>query len=286
MPGRRGHLAILPAMNADARPLNYRHAYHAGNFADVFKHAVLVALLQSFKAKPTPFCYLDTHAGRGLYDLDGEQARRTGEADTGILRLLDVPDLPPPLRDYVDLVRAFNRQRGEDGIRLYPGSPLFADLLLREQDRAVLCELQPDEARELRRLFRHRDAFHVHQRDGYEALRGLLPPTERRGLVLIDPPFEAQEGEFRHIEQALENALSRWPTGRYAVWYPIKLREHVAPFHRWLKRHCADKLLLAEYMLHPGHSALRLNGCGLAVINPPWQFERTLDAITSALEKL
>lgn len=270
-------------MKTPARPLNYRHAYHAGNFADVFKHAALIALLESFKAKPTPFCYLDTHAGRGIYDLGGEQALKTREADEGIRRLLALPDLPASLRTYVDRVRALNRQNGEQGIRHYPGSPLFADFLLREHDRAVLCELQADEARALRSLFRDRKSFQVHQRDGYEALPALLPPREKRGLVLIDPPFEAQKDEFRLIQKALDAALARWPTGRYAVWYPIKLRQDIRPFHRWLKQRCSGKALIADFLLQPDNSGLRLNGCGLAIINPPWQFEHTLDEMLTVL---
>lgn len=270
-------------MSTAPRPMNYRHAYHAGNFADVFKHAALVALLETFKSKPAPLCYFDTHAGRGSYDLGGEEALKTGEAADGIRRLLDVANLPACVRQYVDLVRSLNEQDDGGALSRYPGSPLLADLLLREHDRAILCELQADEAHALRKLFRHRDTFHVHQRDGYEALRGLLPPMEKRGLVLIDPPFEAQEGEFRHIEAALEHALSRWPTGRFAVWYPIKLRQHIVPFHRWLKRHAPGRALVAELLLHPDNSALRLNGCGLAIINPPWQFERVLEEILDVL---
>lgn len=270
-------------MSTAPRPMNYRHAYHAGNFADVFKHTALVALLETFKSKPTPFCYLDTHAGRGSYDLGGEEALKTGEAADGIQRLLGATNLPASVRRYVELVRSLNEQDDPNTLSRYPGSPLLADLMLRENDRAILCELQADEAHALRTLFRHRHTFHVHQRDGYEALRGLLPPMEKRGLVLIDPPFEAQEGEFRHIETALEHALTRWPTGRYAAWYPIKLRHHITPFHRWLKRHASGKALVAEFLLHPDNSGLRLNGCGLAIINPPWQFELTLEEILDAL---
>lgn len=266
-------------------PMNYRHVYHAGNFADVFKHAALVALLETFKSKSTPFCYVDTHSGRGVYDLGGDEARKTGEAANGIQRLLAATHLPPPVRQYVELVRSLNKLDGESRIRRYPGSPLIAEFLLREQDRAILCELQPDEASALRAQCRHHDAFHVHQRDGYETLHALLPPREKRGLVLIDPPFEAQEGEFRHIETALEQALARWPTGRYAVWYPIKLRQHITPFHRWLKKHMPGKVLIAEFMLHPDNTDLRLNGCGLAIINPPWQFEQILEVILDTLCK-
>lgn len=263
--------------------MNYRHAYHAGNFADVFKHAALIALLESLKAKPAPFCYLDTHAGRGVYDLGGTQALKTREATDGVLRLLATPDAPASLRRYVDLVRSLGRSDDESGGVRYPGSPLIADALLREHDRALLCELQPDEAQVLRALFHHRKSFQVHERDGYEALRALLPPAEKRGLVLIDPPFEAQKDEFRVIQSALDDALARWPNGRYAVWYPIKLGRDIQPFHRWLKRHCPGKWLIGEFLLHPDNTDLRLNGCGLALINPPWQFERTLESLLDTL---
>lgn len=265
------------------QPMNYRHAYHAGNFADVFKHAALIELLESFKAKPTPFCYLDTHAGRGVYELGGEQARKTGEAADGVLRLLAAPDVPAPLHAYVDLVRSMAGQHDVTGGLRYPGSPLVADALLRDQDGAVLCELQPEEAGALRALFARRKSFHVHQRDGYEALRALLPPKERRGLVLIDPPFENRKDEFRIIRSALEDALTRWPTGRYAVWYPIKLGRDIQPFRRWLQRRCPGQWLVGEFLIHPDNTDLRLNGCGLALINPPWRFEHALDDMLTAL---
>ena len=265
------------------QPMNYRHAYHAGNFADVVKHAALVGLLEAFKQKQTPFCYVDTHAGRGVYDLGGEEASRTREAASGVLRLLAEPRLPATLHIYANLVRSLDEHGGEREIRRYPGSPLIANLLMREQDRAVLCELHPVEASALRNLFQRHANVHVHERDGYEALRALLPPKEKRGLVLIDPPFEAQEGEFLRIQTALDSALARWPTGCYVVWYPIKLRQQVEPFRRWLKHRHLDKALTAELLLHPDNSSLRLNGCGLAIINPPWRFERTLRDILDAL---
>lgn len=273
------------AMATPVRPMNYRHAYHAGNFADVFKHAVLVELLASFLAKPAPMCYFDTHAGRGLYDLESDQATRTNEAAQGVLQLARATRLPPPLRTYLDLVRSINADVAAEGIRHYPGSPLIAGNLLRAQDRAILCELQDGEARSLATLFRDRASFHVHHRDGYEALRALLPPREKRGLVLIDPPFEAQEAEFGQIEVALDEALKRWPTGRYAVWYPIKLRRHIEPFHRWLRQRLPGKVLVAEFLLHPDNTGLRLNGCGLALVNPPWRIEIAIEAILEALRQ-
>ncbi|HEX7340239.1 MAG TPA: 23S rRNA (adenine(2030)-N(6))-methyltransferase RlmJ, partial [Rhodanobacteraceae bacterium] len=267
------------------RPMNYRHAFHAGNFADVFKHAVLIELLCALRAKSTPFCYFDTHAGRGCYDLAGEAARKTDEAADGVLRLLDLASPPPALAAYVEQVRAFaNDSAAPDG-RPYPGSPLLARQLLRDNDSAVLCELQEAEAQALHRLVHADKRFHVHRRDGYEALPALLPPREKRGLVLIDPPFEAQADEFRLIESALEQAMARWPTGRYAVWYPIKRGADVQPFRRWLGNHAAGNSLVGEFFIHPDNSALRLNGCGMALINPPWHMEDKLAGILTAMRQ-
>ena len=259
--------------------MNYRHAFHAGNAADVLKHTVLVGLLQALKAKPAPFCYVETHAGRGRYDLDGAQARKTAEAAGGIGRLRGAVGLPPLLLDYLKLA-------GADGAGIYPGSPLLASRLLRHADSAQLCELHADEAAALRRLLRGDRRLHVHQRDGYAALKALLPPREKRGLVLVDPPFEAQEAEFRLIEAALDTALQRWPTGIYAVWYPIKLGRQVQPFHRWLRGCGGKRVLAAELLLHPDDSPLRLNGSGVAIINAPWRFEELLRGVMPTLAQL
>jgi 23S rRNA (adenine2030-N6)-methyltransferase len=262
--------------------MNYRHAFHAGNFADVFKHTLLIGLLEALRAKPAAFCYVDTHAGRGLYDLRGEQAVRTREAADGVQRLLAAGELPAALRDYLDRIRAINPE-GE--IAHYPGSPLLARALLREQDRAILCELQEDEAVAMRTAL-HGDArCAIHHRDGYAALKALLPPPQKRGLVLIDPPFEAQAGEYAAIEKALEAAFRRWPNAIYAVWYPIKRREAIAPFHRWLRGVHAE-VLVAELLIRPDHSPLRLNGCGAAIVNPPWQFDRAVEAWLPTAQRL
>lgn len=259
--------------------MNYRHAFHAGNFADVLKHCVLIGLLDALKVKPAPFCYIDTHAGRGRYNLSGSEAQKTGEAEHGVARLRGVVDLPPLLRQYLQLVDA-------DGADIYPGSPLLAARLLREQDTAHLCETQDEEVDGLRALLRNDARMHAHHRDGYAALKGLLPPHEKRGLVLIDPPYEAQEGEFRRICDALQIALGRWPTGMYAVWYPIKLGQHLQPFQRWLLNCGARRVLIAELRLQADESPLRLNGAGMALINPPWRFADTLQANLPTLARL
>ena len=264
--------------------MNYRHAFHAGNFADVFKHTILIGLLESLKAKQTPFCYIDTHAGAGRYDLQGEQARKTREHEEGVTRLLGATRLGSHTHIYLNLVRALNAKATHE-LSEYPGSPLIASLLLREQDRAMLCELQEDEAAKLKQLFAGDARIGVHLRDGYTALPALVPPKERRGLVLIDPPFEAQEDEFRAIETAFADAYARWPTGIYAIWYPIKLRQQTFPFHRWFARKKIPKVLCAELLLHPDNSALRLNGCGMIIVNPPWKFDHQLAELLPSLRQ-
>ena len=262
--------------------MNYRHAFHAGNFADVVKHVALVALLEALKQKDAPYTYFESHAGAGRYDLHAEEARRTGEHRDGVSRLLAATRLPAVLHVYLNLVRSLAPPI--DGtLAAYPGSPLIASLLSRPEDRLVLCELQEEETNSLRRLFQGDRRVSIHRRDGYEALGAVLPPTPRRGLALIDPPFEAQQLEFDAIAEALERAHARWKTGVYAIWYPIKLRQHVAPFHRFLRSSGFSKVLVAELCVHPDNSALRLNGCGVAIVNAPYRIDRTLDEALRAL---
>jgi 23S rRNA (adenine2030-N6)-methyltransferase len=273
--------------------MNYRHAYHAGNFADVLKHSVLFALVQSLQSKETPFALIDTHAGSGCYALDSEEAGKTGEYRDGINRLL-FPDLkkgdasartlPPLLRHWLDAILAL--PGNEHGLKLYPGSPLQAARAMRSTDSAHLCELHPEEATLLRELFRHDERVHVHHRNGYEALKALLPPKEKRGLVLIDPPYEAQEAEYRPIEAALKMALQRWPTGIYAIWYPIKLRSQVQPFLRGLQHSGARRVLRAELLVHPDDSPLRLNGSGMVILNAPWNLDQVLREPLQAMARL
>ncbi|MGH8160232.1 MAG: 23S rRNA (adenine(2030)-N(6))-methyltransferase RlmJ [Rhodanobacter sp.] len=254
--------------------MNYRHAYHAGNFADVLKHTVLLALIEAIQAKPTSFCYIDTHAGSGNYALDGFEAKKTGEHKGGITRLHPAEKVSPLLQRWRASI--LGSEDNQQGLKHYPGSPLQVARLLRPDDSAQLCELHTDEAAKLRELFRGNPHVHVHQRDGYEALKALLPPKEKRGLVLIDPPYEAQDAEYKLIDKALKEALQRWPTGVYAVWYPIKLRSQVQPFLRGLQRSGAKRVLRAELLVHPDDSPLRLNGSGMVILNAPWNLDDVL----------
>jgi len=263
--------------------MNYRHAFHAGNFADVFKHAVLLALLDALTVKDKPLCYLDTHAGAGTYALDEARAEKTGEWRDGIGRVFAAKQVPEPLQRYARAIRAFNP---DGALRIYPGSPALAAHALRKGDRLVLCETQDEEAAALREHLHADKRAHVHQRDGYAAMNALLPPAERRGLVLVDPPFEQQAEEFRVIETALQAAHARWPTGVYAVWYPIKKRALVMPFQRWLAAREWRDVVMAELLVQADDSPLRLNGCGIVIVNAPWQFDATLAKLLPALKEL
>jgi len=266
--------------------MNYRHAFHAGNFADVFKHAILIELIEALTRKPAPLCYFDTHARAGRYDLRGGEATKTREFADGVSRLAAIDGPPVRLQTYLDVLWSLNPGESLTDLGCYPGSPLIAARLLRPNDRAILCELQPDEALRLKTLFASDARVGVHVRDGYAALGALVPPKERRGLVLIDPPFEAQDAEFRAIEAALTRALARWRAGTYAIWYPIKQREQTRPFHRWFVTQKVRKTLVAELLRQDDDSPLRLNGCGMVIVNPPWKFDQQLRQLLPLLHRL
>jgi 23S rRNA (adenine2030-N6)-methyltransferase len=264
--------------------MNYRHGYHAGNFADVHKHVVLTAALDALARKDTPFFFLDTHAGRGRYDLDSAESRRSGEAQKGIGRLAVASGLPAAAARLVELVRGFDAANAGT-IHVYPGSPCLAALVMRAQDRGALCELLGGEADALRQEF-HRDRrFGVHCRDGYEALAALLPPKQKRGLVLVDPPYEEQEAELVKVADALVAAQRRWPQGVFAAWYPIKLASTNRRFHEHVKSAGAARALVAELCVHADDSKLGLNGSGMLLLNPPWQLDALLGATLPALHR-
>jgi len=263
--------------------VNYRHHFHAGNFADAFKHVLLVQLLRVLQRKEKGFLYLDTHAGRGRYDLAAEAAgdslARRPEWPDGIGRLWGRSDLPPAIADYVSLARDFDRRAGnlEPTPRFYPGSPWLARLILRAVDRAALCEKHPAESGALRAEFQSAPRASVHDMDGYVALRAMLPPPERRALVLIDPPFEAQD-EWVRIARGLEEALRRFPAGAFALWYPLTERARVEEFFAAVRALSPPPTLALELMIAGEQAEMKMKGCGLVVINPPWQFDREIAA--------
>jgi 23S rRNA (adenine2030-N6)-methyltransferase len=251
--------------------MNYRHAFHAGNFADCFKHALLIALVDSLAAKPTPFFVLDTHAGAGWYDLEAEASRRTAEADMGVRRLLRSSS--PELARYLGLVTHLG---------LYPGSSALVRAVLRANDRLACCELHPDEALALKRRW-HRDTqVEVHERSGWEALGALLPPKEKRGLVFIDPPFEAH-GEFVTLLEGLRRGHARFRHGIFASWYPIKQLAAVRSFHTGLSSSGIRNIVAVGLRLRDATNPDRLNGCGMVVINPPYRFENHARMIADAV---
>jgi 23S rRNA (adenine2030-N6)-methyltransferase len=250
--------------------VNYRHAFHAGNFADVHKHVVLLALIERLKRKPKPLFYLDTHAGRGWYDLRSHDALRGNEWRSGIARVARLSAASEDLRQYLAAVDSGSGPT-EDACAKYSGSPLLAIRALRDSDRVVLVEQQIGEAQALEQSARGRGVSVVCG-DGYAALKTYLPPRENRGLVLIDPPYES-DNEFSNVEQALRFGLNRWPNGVFALWYPLKAGAQVQRLHNSLRASKLRKLLLIELAVRPPDSPLGLNGSGLIVANPPWQFD-------------
>jgi len=265
--------------------MNYRHAFHAGNFADVHKHNVLVRVLLHLRLKPAAFRVIDTHAGSGRYDLGGPEAARGGEWHQGVERLWQaaqsqtVHDL---LQPYLDAVAAQN-PGGE--LRHYPGSPLIAKGLLRAQDRLIACELEPGSAAALAAALRGDRRSKALTIDGWTAAAAYVPPPERRGLVLIDPPFEATD-DFTHLSKVLASAHRKWPTGIYLLWYPIKDRQAPDALARQLRRLSVPKVLRSELTLGPPRAEGSLVGSGLVVVNPPFTLEQDLGSLMPALCRL
>lgn len=262
--------------------MNYRHAFHAGNFADIFKHAVLARVIVHLRKKEAAFRVIDTHAGAGRYDLTGGEAARSGEWRGGIGRVRAYPPrgetaaLMEPL-----LARLPNPDEGED--RFYPGSPLIALALIRPQDRLICCELHPDERRALTAAIQTDSRAKVAEIDGWTALRAFLPPPERRGLVLVDPPFEEGD-DFRRFEAGLTDAHRRWATGIFLFWYPIKEALAVEDFARRLRRLRIPKILRVELAVSARPSE-RLAACGMIVVNPPWGLADDLGTLLPYLSR-
>jgi 23S rRNA (adenine2030-N6)-methyltransferase len=269
--------------------MNYRHAFHAGGFADVIKHIVLVRILSYLQDKPAPFRVIDTHAGAGTYDLTGDEARRGGEWLTGIARLMQArfsENALPLVAPYLDIIRAFNPKAD---LKAYPGSPLIARALLRPQDRLTACEVEPKARKRLIDALRRDTQARVVDLDGWMALPAFVPPKERRGLVLIDPPFE-QKDEFERMADGFAQAFAKWPTGIYLLWYPVKSRRATDS----LARHVAEivaagaspgKCLRLEFSVAPQTAEAGLISAGLLIVNPPWKLAGELRTILPELEK-
>ena len=269
--------------------MNYRHAFHAGGFADVIKHIVLARILTYLQDKPAAFRVIDTHAGAGVYDLTGDEGHRGGEWLTGIARVMQArfsETTASLVAPYLDIVRAFNSQRE---LEVYPGSPLIARALLRPQDRLTACEVEPKARKHLIDALRRDTQARVVDLDGWLALPAFVPPNERRGLVLVDPPYE-QKDEFERMAEGFAEAFAKWPTGSYLLWYPVKSRRATDS----LARHVAQsvgggpslgKCLRLEFSVAPQNAGTNLTSAGLLIVNPPWTLAGELRTILPELEK-
>ncbi|GAA4887686.1 23S rRNA (adenine(2030)-N(6))-methyltransferase RlmJ [Ferrimonas pelagia] len=254
--------------------LSYRHSYHAGNHADVLKHTVQALILEALKGKEKPFVYHDTHSGAGRYDLRDDHAEKTGEYVEGIGRLWQ-QDCPEALHPYLKAVKALN-PNGE--LRYYPGSPALANALIREQDRMLLTELHPSDHPRLEQEFARDRRVKIFKEDGYQRLKASMPPQERRGVVLIDPPYELKT-EYDDLVKGVVEAHKRWATGTYALWYPVVYREDIDYVERKLKASGIRKILKIEMNVLGDSNARGMTGSGMIVINPPWTLEQQMNEL-------
>ncbi|WP_076590273.1 23S rRNA (adenine(2030)-N(6))-methyltransferase RlmJ [Vibrio ostreicida] len=261
--------------------LSYRHSFHAGNHADVVKHIVQSLILNALKEKDKPFVYHDTHSGVGRYDLTHEWAEKTSEYKQGIARLWGASELPPDITSYLNAIKALN---STDCLRYYPGSPRVARAHLRPQDRMVLTELHPSDFPLLEQEF-HRDRqVSLYKEDGFKRLKASLPPKERRGLVLIDPPYELAR-EYRDVVQAIHQAHKRWATGIYAIWYPVVNRCDIEDMLKGLEGLGIRKILQIELGVSPDTNERGMTASGMIVINPPWKLESQMQDILPLLKQ-
>ncbi len=260
--------------------MNYQHQYHAGNFADVIKHMLLVALLGKMNNKDKPYHYIDTHAGAGIYNLASAAAQKTGEFLHGVHRVMQID--PQTLRHAPEAVQryvaALNGLRAELGQGAYGGSPWWAETCVRDSEQLSLLELQPDICYALKKNMTRANVG-VHNRDGYEGLMAMIPPQQKRGVVMIDPPYELERKDFPQLVDLLVKAHTKWSTGVFVLWYPIKDREMINRFEKKMLHSGIRRQLICELCVWPDDIAAGLNGCGLLVINPPFGFADDADAI-------
>lgn len=261
--------------------LSYRHSFHAGNHADVLKHIVQSLILNALQQKETPFVYHDTHSGVGRYDLTHEWSEKTGEYKQGIGRLWQQTDTPVAIDSYLDAVKALNQ--GEE-LRYYPGSPRIARAHLRAQDRMVLSELHPSDYPLLEQEFARDRQVAIYKQDGFARLKASLPPKERRGLVLIDPPYELAK-EYRDVVQAIAQSHKRWSTGIYAIWYPVVNRCDIEDMLEGLTNLGIRKILQIELGVAPDTNQRGMTASGMIVINPPWKLESEMQTILPFLKQ-
>lgn len=262
--------------------LSYRHSFHAGNHADVLKHTVQSLIIESLKEKDKPFLYLDTHAGAGRYQLSGEHAERTGEYLEGIARIWQRDDIPEELAAYMSVVGHFNRNQN---LRYYPGSPLIARQLLREEDKLQLTELHPSDFPLLRSEFQKDDRTRVSRADGYQQLKAQLPPLSRRGFILMDPPYELKT-DYQDVVKGIQEGYKRFATGTYALWYPVVMRQQIKKMLRDLEATGIRRILQIELGVRPDSDQRGMTASGMIVINPPWKLEQQMKNVLPWLLKV
>ena len=263
--------------------LSYRHAFHAGNFADVLKHSVLTLVLEYMTRKEKGFYYIDSHSGAGMYQLEDEYAQKTGEYKDGIAKLIDNEDLPEALQPYIDLVKDINQAEQSDELALYPGSPGIARQFTRRQDSAHLFELHPADIEHLQAYSQRWNKSHVKQSDGYQGVLGLVPPPSRRGVVLIDPPYELKEDYLKAV-RTIVNAYKKFATGTYILWYPVVKRELVEQMQDAFTKSDVRNLLQVEFCQKADTQEYGMTGTGLFIVNPPWQLNSQLAEILPYLK--
>ncbi|AJR07114.1 23S rRNA (adenine(2030)-N(6))-methyltransferase RlmJ [Photobacterium gaetbulicola] len=261
--------------------LSYRHSFHAGNHADVVKHIVQSLILDALKQKDKPFVYHDTHSGVGRYDLQDERSEKTGEFKQGIARIWQRDDIPAEVASYIDAIKVLNNG---DELRYYPGSPKVARAQIREQDRMVLTELHPSDFPLLLQEFRGDRQVRIYKEDAFARLKGSLPPKERRGVVLIDPPYELKH-EYMDVVKAIKESHKRWATGTYAIWYPVVYRENIDKMLKGLEELGIRKILQIELGVEPDTEERGMTASGMIVINPPWKLESQMQAILPWLKE-
>jgi 23S rRNA (adenine2030-N6)-methyltransferase len=261
--------------------LSYRHAFHAGNFADVLKHSVLTLVLEYMTRKDKGFTYIDSHSGAGMYSLQEEYAQKTGEYKNGIAKLINQQDLPEALIPYIELIQSLNN---ENELSIYPGSPGVAKQFTRRQDSAHLFELHPTDIQHLTEFSQRWNKSYVKQTDGYQGVLGLIPPPSRRGVVLIDPPYELKE-DYPKAVKTIINAYKKFSTGSYILWYPVVKRELVEQMKSDFINSDVKNLLQVEYCQQADTDEYGMTGTGLFIVNPPWQLQSQLTELLPYLKE-
>lgn len=262
--------------------LSYRHIYHAGNHADILKHLVVSQICRHLIKKDAPFFYLDTHAGIGQYPLDSEQAQKNKEFQSGIARLLDEKNLPEPVEALLDIVKEMNPNKS---LELYPGSPKIVDYYVRQKDKLHLCELHPNDYPILAALFPHKRRANVTKEDGFASVKAMLPPPQKRGFVLMDPPYEVKK-DYQYVVKALQDGCQRFPQGTYAIWYPVLNRKQADDLLKAIKDTKIRNVLLLELCIRDSEKERGMAGSGMIVVNPPWTLEQEAKEFLPALSNI